>query len=1055
MKILHFCLKKPLVINLITVMILALGFLAARSLNREAFPSVNFDYVAISTPYPGASPKEIELYIINPIEAEVAAVDGVIELKSTSIEGSGTIVAKLDTDIPDEQNAKVVDDIIRAVQRVKDLPADLPTQPVVTEIKSDKWPIIQLALYSDDKTLIELDKYAKDIIRKIETISDVASVQYMGKRLQEYWVEVDQDKASKLQISLGSIIAALKVRNISLPGGTLQSESGEYLVRTVATVDHESDISEIILRSNDSGRVVRLGDIASVRKTLEDPRYTYKANSKSAILLQVLKASSGDAIRLVDEVKNVTNKYLQHPDNADIKVSYVNDFSLFVRNRLGVLVNNGIYGIVFVALILIFILSPGIAFVTSLGMPLAFIGAILFMSYVGMTINLLSMFGMIIVLGILVDDAIIVGENIWYYYERGMSPFDATIKGTTDVIVPVAATIVTTIAAFSPLMMMSGVMGEFISEMPKVVIAALAASWLEAMFILPLHAYDVMRFTEWRKKRKSQKHGKPAVASKLDEKKKTSYVARSVSEIYSKILYLCLKFRYSFVILLLLFSVFTGWFVQNSMKLILFPPDGIEQFFVRAELPVGTPIDETMEEMKKLEAVVRQMPENELMDYVTTVGIQQNDANDPFTARGKHLGEVKVYLTAEKDRDRDANLILEEVRKNASGLIGKSKILKLRYDRVKNGPPQGKAIAVRISAADFEVADLVSQKLQDKLSSYDGVFDLDTTYKKNRQELLVTIDEAKAAKSLLTMENIATHVRAALDGAIASYVRTSEERQAIRVKHSSSGLSGIKTLEGILIPNQYGNLIRLGAVASFTEELGLTAIAHHDRRRTITLSADVDIKKTTSSEVNSQLIPYIDKLMEQHPDVTISQGGEFEDTNKSMESLQRAFIVASFAIFFILATIFGNLTQPFVVMMAIPFAIVGVAWSLYFHGLPLSFLSMIGTIGLAGVVVNDSIVLVDYMNKLVKDGQSYFDAAYNSAMRRFRPVWLTTLTTVAGLVPMVYGLGGFDKFLQPAAVSLGYGLLFGTILILLFIPALCIIRTDILAFFRRLFHSVS
>jgi len=994
--------------------------------------------VVVTAVYPGASPEEVELYVVNPIEEELATVDGIEELTGSALESRASVTAKLDQDASRADVERITDEIIRAVNRVKD---------------------------SENLNDLELKSHAETLIRKIETLEDVSSVDYMSERKREYWVEIDPEKLRYYDMSLTEVIGALRSRNVSLPAGNLQLPGGEYLVRTVGSVKQEQEIAQIIVRSN-AAQKIRVKDLGTVKQTLEEPQILHRANGENALLLQVKKSKRGDVIRMVDKVKKIVQEYQGTESGKQLNIAYINDFSMFVRNRLGVLVNNGIAGIIFVSMILLFMLSPGIAAVTSMGMPIAFIGGFIFMGYADMTVNLLTMFGMIIVLGILVDDAIIVGENIYYYYEQGLSPYDATIKGTNEVFIPVSATIATTIAAFSPLMLMSGVMGKFIAEMPKVVIATLVSSWFEAMFILPAHAYDMLRFREWRIGKKSagklsekkdaetpnhidtREHSTPSAKTK--KKSLVGSIGEKAIGAYEVSLGMVLRFRYVFILLFLGFCGFTGAHVYYNMKVVLFPPNGIEQFMLRIDLPTGATLEETTEEIQRMEKLISSLPESELEDYVTTLGVQQDDPNDPLASRGKHLGEIRVYLTPDRFRNRDANVIAKDIRMGAIKLAEGTRIERVSLEKVKGGPPTGKPISIRVSVDDFDQAKKIAKRIAAELETYEGVSDIIDSMRGGKKEIVVEVDESKAAASLLTVEMVAGNLRAALDGSIASYVRTSTERQALRVRLKSSSRRDLRSLKRLNIQNRAGQSVQLSAIAEFTQGEGLAKIAHFDQRRQVSIVADIDNKLTTSVEINQKIRPLLDEIKREDPNIEIKQGGEFEDTKDSMESLQKAFLGAAGFIFLILATLFGNLSQPIVVMSAIPFGIVGVIWCLFFHSMPLSFLAMIGTIGLSGVVVNDSIVLVDFLNKAKENGKNSFDAAIEAGVRRFRPVWLTTLTTVAGLVPMVYGIGGTDKFLQPAAVALGYGLLFGTVLILLLIPALCMIRDDIIGLSSRI-----
>lgn len=1042
MGIIEFSLKRSLLMNLLMVLVIFIGAFKVYQMRREAFPSIDFDFLTISTSYPGASPKESELYVTTPIERELKAVSGLKEKTSISIKNLSLIVLKLDPDLDEGKKRKTIDEVQRAVDRVSDLPEDLPDPPIVKEATSGDFPIMDIAIYGDlpyDKIHEIADKLAD----KIENIAHVSAVRKRGFREKEFWIEVSPNKLKRYNLPLTAIIAALKARNINLPGGAIEAEKGEILVRTIGEVKNIEEIKNIVLRSNASGIIIRIKDVAEVRSTFEDRKEILNTNGANSINLQVIKSSTGDIITLVDKAKKITENHLSSLNGKKAKAAYVNDMSFFVRNRLGVLLNNGIVGIVLVLFSLLLFLTPGIGVVTAFGMPVAFLGAVAWMGFSGMTINLLTMFGMVIVLGMLVDDAIIVAENIWQHYEGGESPYDAAIKGTSEVFWPVTATILTTIAAFSPLLMISGILGKFIRHLPMVVIIALGMSLLEAMLILPTHAYEALRYRERRLKKKN------ISSEKAEEGKSRNRIFHYLVEHYATALQWVLKQRYVFIFSIV--AVFLGsvGFAYIKMPWILFPSEGIEAFFIRADLPVRNSLVKTSEKFTILEKMVKQLPENELLDYVSQIGRQQRDAGDPFTQIGTHLGQIQVFLTPEKKRQRSASEIIDDLRPKIEKLAKKNGFTQVQFEKVRQGPPVGAPVAIRIRGENLEEIDKISDVIQEKLKTFEYVSDVNKNFRQGKDELKILIDDKRAASSLLTVDDIARHVRTAFAGSIASYVRNGKERIGIRVRYRKSDRRMLKTLDNILIPNKQGNLIRLDKVAHLERGPGVNAIFHRDNIRSIKITTAIDEANTTSEKVNKALAPYLKKIGEKHPNVTLEAGGEWEETNESMASLREAAAIAMGLIFLILATQFGSLTQPLVVMASIPFGIIGIIWAFFLHDIPLSFLGMIGAIGLTGVVVNDSIVLVDFINKAREKGMGVAEAIIYAGKRRFRAVWLTTLTTVFGLLPLVYGIGGVDKFLQPAAIALAYGLIFGTVLVLFFVPSLYLIRSDIGSLFIR------
>lgn len=1036
-------LRNALLVHLLTLFLVVIGLLAALTLRREAFPAVNFDIVVVTTVYPGAAPLEVELYVTDLIEEELGKVTGIKKIDSLSTEGFSLITVALEPDLSEREKDATIADLQRAVDRVQNLPSELPNPPLVKAIDSGDTPVIEVTMRLENGSYARLHELAEDLAERIEAIPDVEGVDKKGWEEREFWVEVDPGALRRYNLSLEHMIGTLAARNLNMPGGSLDAKDGELLVRTIGEVTTPAAIESVILRANDAGVLVRVGDVAKVRDTFEERTRIYRTNGSEAINLLVTKSAEGDILRLVAAVKAIAEPFAADYAAEGLRISYVNDFSAFVRNRLGVLTSNGAMGIALVLVTLLVLLSRGMAFVTALGMPLAFLGTFLVMSWLGTTINLISMFGMIIVLGMIVDDAIIVAENIWQHYEMGKSPTHAVIDGTTEVFFPVLSTIATTVAAFSPMLMMSGIFGKFIAEIPTVVVVALCVSLVEAFLVLPLHAFEVLRWDHARARIKARRAGSDAVEHKAKAHASSDGLFERLTRLYVLTLRLALRGRYAVVGGIFMLLLFSLWWSKTQMQFILFPATGVEAFFIRADQPLGTSLGTTSERFKVIEQAIAALPDNELKDYVLYAGVQQNDPNDPFTQRGSHLGQIVVYLTNANARDREAQEIIAALRPVVEEAAGKAAFTKVAFEMQRTGPPVGKPVAIRVQGDSLERLDQVADQVATELAGIEGVSDITKDFQPGKDELQVIVDEKAVALAGMTVQQVALQVRTALAGTVATWVRRDGDRIALRVRFPEEDRRKVSSVANLMIPNRFGNLVPLSQVAHLEQRPGLAAVIHRDERRTVTVSAAVDEKITSSQAVNAGFAPVMARLMEQHPDTILSAGGEFEDTQESLDSLGRAFIIALGLIFLILATQFGSVTQPFVVMSAIPFGIIGVIWAFWVHGTPLSFIGMIGMIGLSGVVINDSIVLVSFLNDMKRGGMTVFEAAVEAGRRRFRAVWLTTLTTIFGLLPLVYGIGGEDKFLAPAALALGYGLMFGTVLILIFIPALYLIHDDL------------
>ena len=1012
------------------------GGIVAYNINREAFPAIDFDIVTVRTIYPGASPKEVEQYVTQVLEDEIESVDHIEEMYSNSIENISLIVIKLDPELGERKKNYTINRIQRAVDRVRNLPAEIANPPEVTQLDSGELPVLELAI-SGDMPYEQLHDLSEEIIESIKRLPDAKEPIKYGYLEKEYWVEVSPEKLRTHYIGMPQVITALSHKNLNIPGGVLRSPEGDYLVRTIGEVKTVQEVDDIVIRTNSSGVHLHIRDIGQTRAAFEESNLYFRTNGQASINLIIRKKAKGDIIRLVDDVKKVMEEYKESSSYKDFSVAYVNDMSVFVKKRLGVLIDNGILGMLLVLLCLLLFLSRGIALVAAMGMPVALLGAIVFMKFFGLTINLLTLFSLVIVLGMLVDDAIIVAENIWRHYEEGKSPWDAAIDGTREVIWPVSATILTTVAAFSPLLMVYGIFGKFVESLPKVVIISLVISLIEAMFILPCHAYDMLKLHKWRRENKPLEKQKPLA--------KTSGLFHYCTRLYVKFLAFALKHRYGFVFALIMLLFASAWVHKNYMKSILFPNEGIEHFFIRADLPPGTSVQITQDKIRVFEQLVKQkVLKDELKDFVTYVGLQQSDNMDPFKAKASHVAQVAVYLSPESDRQRTADMIIASMRQEALDLGSAHGFKKVFFQRQNIGPPVGKPVALRIYGHDFVSIRAASKRLQAALGDIPGVHDISEDYIPGKDELQVRIDEQKANRSFVSTQDVALHLRASLEGQIATYIHEEGKRVPVRVRFDEKDRTDIKSLAASHILNQTGRLVPMQAMAEFSTAPGVSSIRHRNGSRLITVTADLNEKITTSNEVNEKILPVMNQLKTEFPALQMERGGEYEDTSKSMESLAYAFSFALVMIFVILATQFKSMTQPLVVMAAIPFGIVGVLAAFYVHDLPLSFIAMIGMIGLSGVVVNDSIVLVDFINKNREAGVELIKAIINAGRLRFRAVCLTSITTIFGLLPLAYGIGGQDAFLKPAAMALGYGLLFSTILILVFVPALYLIRMDII-----------
>ncbi|MBD3425994.1 MAG: AcrB/AcrD/AcrF family protein [Candidatus Omnitrophica bacterium] len=1033
MSIPRFSVNNSLFVNLVSVIIIIIGLIVVLGMNREIFPNVSFDLVTITTVFPGATPEDVEKLITVPVEKELREVDGIKEINSTSASSTSLVLVKIDPDEPNKQ--KVVRDIQTAVDKVKDLPREIDDEPQVVEVTSKQYPIVEVSL-SGEMSEQKLQEYADALEDDLEYIDGVARIQKSGYRDREVQVRVDPEKMEEYYVSMDEIETALAGRNVSLPAGKIDTETTEYSVRTTGEFQTAEEVANVIIRANDSGNWLKIKDVADVVDTFKEEDVINKTLGTRSINLVVLKKESGDAISIVDRIKNFSNKFLERV-KGPLKVSYVNDYSFFARRRLNVLRNNAWWGIIIVIAIMLVFLQKRVAFFTVLGIPISFFATFIVMDMLGITINLISMFGLIVVLGMLVDDGIIVAENVYRYMEEGVKPQEAAIKGAEEVMGAITAAVFTTIAAFSPLLFMSGIIGKFIWNIPAVVITALLASLGEALIILPSHMADFVKIN-------TDKAGKPRL------KKEMPWFKNLVCS-YTNLVASAMRNKYKVLIGLLLALGLCFFLATNVMKFILFPSAGINYFFIRGEAPIGTPLEKTEELMKPIEKIVSRLPGEELDTYVTTIGKIEEDRQDPFAGQGSNYAQITVYLVPEQDRKRGVEQIIDEVRRKTRDIKG---FEDLRFDMPEAGPPVGKPVEARIRGEDFEVLDKIAHEYMDYLNTIDGVTDVTWDHKPGKEEIRVKVDHQKATMAGLSIQQVAKTIRGVFQGNIATKIKPvkAEEETDVTVMFDEDEKFDMEIFDAVLIRNRFGNLIPLKKIATIKKVPGTTTIKHLDGKRVVTASCNVDNDKITSLEVNRMLMEKFSDIDERYIGYNVKYGGEQEETIESLKDLAKAFFFAFLVIYLILASFFKSLIQPAVVMMAIPFGLIGVVVAFLLHGQAFSFMAILGVVGLNGIVVNDSIVLVDFINKLRRSGVSRNESIIKAGQMRLRPVILTTVTTAGGLSTVAYGIGGKDPFLVPMALSLCWGLVFATVLTLIVIPCIYSIIDDLAI---RIAHQTS
>ena len=1030
--IVRFLVERGLVVNLVSVFLVAIGLATAILFTQiEAFPNVNLDKIQIGVIYPGASPKEVEQLVITPIEQELRSLNGIDKIISMSFPGSGRIVLDLD---PDANNrVKISNEVSLAVDRAQ-LPNDLPDDPVVLEIDGAVFPILRVSV-SAPLNELELKRLGDELIDDLLTVPGVARVNSLGDRKAELRIVANPQAMKTHRVSVTDISNTLVGWNLNSPGGDIDTPDGQKSVRIVGEFKNAEDAGNLVIRANERGHALRLSDVASVTEALKKPVTLNDVAGKPALSFLILKKSSADIIKTVDAVKayleTVPSRY-----GKQIKVSTFQDFSKFARLRLQVLTTNGVVGLFLVFITLLLFLRLSVALTTAWGLPIIFMAGIFALYALGITLNLISMMGFIMVLGMLVDDAIIIGENITWHMEQGLNPIESAVKGAVELLGPVTTTIMTTIAAFMPMMFMTGIIGKFIIAIPIVVILLITFSWLESFLILPSHVAHV-----------TNANNHPPERQWLI----------SLENFYGAMLEKAVRFRWLTVAVsfaVLIFAVV----LAKTMLFQLFPTVAVNEYIVRVVASPGTSLLGMQKNLRRIDHEMRQHLNDDYIEAtLAKTGDISLDEGDPLTQRGSRYGQIRtIYIPSVSRPEHSA---LDDMRKLAEILPEKFPEFDIAVTALRPGPPVGRALEAEISSYDDEYSAIAARKLMTFLKSIDGVTSVDSGLKKGDDELHVILDRELATYAGVNLATASQQIRAAVGGLVVSNIRRGKEEIDVTIRFPDKADGEVQQLKKLLIPNSRGGLVPLEKISNFKQHNGFTTIRHKDGIRIVNVVADIDDKIISSGKLNKTVQDSISEwLGDIENKVVINYGGEEEKNQESFRSLGFAFGFALIAIFFILAIQFNNMVYPLIVMLAIPFGAIGVIFSFYLHDMfwkpmPLSFFSSLGMVALTGVVVNSSLVLLVFIQRARKAGMEIHQAIIQAGRRRLRAVLLTAITTIVGLLPTAYGWGGLDHFVSPMALSLSWGLVFATFVTLFTIPATLAVGHDVRDVFRNLLRK--
>lgn len=1017
--------NNPVVANIFMLFLLIGGFYWGMQIKQEVFPEFTIDKVSISVSYPGASPDEIEKGILLPIEEAIQGIDGIEEVNSTASEGSGkvTVDALISTDIN-----QLYQDIKNEIDHINSFPDDAE-EPTVA-IPSRKHEVITIVLYGNqtDQVLRETAENVKDQLLRDDGISQV---ELLGEKSLEMSIEIQQDILRTYGLTIAGIADKIKKASFDLPGGSLKTSAGEILIRVKERKDYKSEFERIPIITSPSGAIIMLGDIATIHDGYEDTDQIMLYNSQPAIGVKVFRVGKQTPITVSDNVqKHIKILAKTLPDG--INIDFVNDRSEVFRQRIDLLLKNGYLGLILVFILLGFFLEARLAFWVTMGIPISFLGSLLIIPYFGVSINMISLFAFIITLGIVVDDTIVIGENVYSYRQKGYSNFDAAIKGAKEVAVPVTFSIITNIVTFMPMYFVPGFMGKVFQNIPIVVASVFIISLIEALFILPAHLGH----------QKDHTNSKIMQFANRQQQKVSNSITNFIQNVYGPFLRISLKFRYVVLSISIVILLVTIAYVKSGrMGITMFPKVESDFAYVSFELPFGSPVEKTQEIMEHLLMTSKKIVEDNGGSSLSTGTLSFIE---------EHTGWIMVYLTDPETRPIGALEFAKYWREKAGVIPG---IENISFKSDFGGPGSGASLTIKLSHRNIELLENASSELAEALSFFPVASDIDNGFSAGKVQLDYRLNE-NGYKLGLTPRDLALQIRSNYYGSeVLRQLRTRNEIK-IMVRLPEIERKNEQFLDDMVIITPDGGEVPLIEVADVQRGHAYTKIKRVDGRRVIRVTGDINPPSRANAVLDTLKNETFPKLIEKYPGLQFTKGGKQQDMQKSMSALAKGMIMALIVIYVLLTIPFKSYIQPSIIMVSIPFGIVGAVLGHLLMGFNLSLLSMFGMIALSGIVVNDSLVLIDFANRLVRNGATNYAAIINAGVGRFRPIILTTLTTFLGLMPMILETSRQARFLIPMAISLGFGIVFSTFIILILVPALYIIIEDMKRLFSKLWRFI-
>ena len=1038
--------------NLLAAFILLAGFLAIPKIKQEVFPEFDSDWVLIEVPYPGAAPEETEEGICARVEQSVQGLQGVKQMVSTAAEGVGIVAIEL---LPHTDGQKFLDEAKAKVDAIDTFPED-SDKPIISEIIIRK-QVINVAV-NGEVGEVALKRAGERVRDELLARPGITQVELVNVRPYEVSIELREEDLRRYDLTFDEVATAVRESSLNLPGGTLKTTGGDILLRAKAQAYGQIDFESLPLRTHPNGSRLTLGEVARVVDGFAEVDSHARFDGQPSALVRVFRVGDQSALEVSRIVKNyVATAEPNMP--AGITLETWQDDSSYLRSRLDLLLRNGRAGLVLVFFILALFLRFRLAMWVTFGIPISFLGTLWLMPAMDASISLITLFAFIVVLGIVVDDAIVLGENIYTHQEKYGAGIKSTISGALEVGRPVIFGVLTTVAAFYPLLAIEGNTGKILRYIPLIVMPTLLFSLVECLFILPAHLRNLPDV---------KKEKQPGLWSRF-QSVFAGGVERFVLKIYQPFLENCLRWRYLTlsVGVTALFLTLAGY-VGGHFKFIFLPPVEGDNVAAWVSFPRGTPVEVTEKAVRRLEDAAKQLRleitangndgTNAILHSLASIGQQPfrteaEMAGGNYDANhfGSHKGEVHLEVAPSEERTITSQGMADRWRELAGDFSGATEV-----GFSASIFSAGKPINIRLSGPSLAALKAATEELKLRLKSYPGVQDISDTFRAGKRELKIKL-KPEAELLGLRQADLARQVRQAFYGEEAQRIQRNRDDLKVMVRYPTNRRRSLHDLHDLRIHTRDGFRVPFIEVADTVEGRGYASIRRVDGRRSVNVTADVDITRIEPNKLITSLEEKdLPELAAEFPGLQHSFQGARQEQELTLNSMYRAFLVAMVMIYALLAIPFGSYIQPFIVMAAIPFGLIGAVLGHLIMGMELTVLSMFGVVALTGVVVNDSLVMVDFVNRNRPKHDKLIDAVRVSGVARFRAILLTSLTTFAGLTPLVF----FEKsvqaqFLIPMAVSIGFGVMFATLVTLVLVPSLYMILEDLRASWQWLYGTAS